>query len=64
MTVEVVEQKEIDQVHAWRVQELTRAGCPDSLAAWLAAEPTVDLHQAVVMLEAGCPPELVERILL
>lgn len=55
---------EQDLVDVWRELVLERAGFPLAIAIDLAQERTVDLHQALGLLEAGCPPELVARILL
>ena len=45
--------------------EIPRAepGFEPCLAAELAAEPTVDLHELLVLVDRGCPPVLAARIL-
>ena len=58
------EHTERDRVHAWRVEELERAGYPPVTACLLAARADIDLHQAVALLRAGCPPDRAEAILL
>ena len=51
------------QVETWRLSVLLDAGYPPDLAE-LVAESRVDLHEAVDLLERGCPPPLAARILL
>ena len=53
-----------DQVVAWRREQLTRAGCRRFEAEVLAREPRVDLHEAVELLECGCPSRIALNILL
>lgn len=53
-----------DPVVRWRFEELLRA-CGDRVASSvLAREGAVDLHAAVALLRAGCPPKTALRILL
>jgi hypothetical protein len=47
----------------WRRRRLTAAGFDPRLAAELVAEPAVDLHELLVLLDRGCPPALAARIL-
>ena len=47
----------------WRRRRLSAAGFQPSLAAELANEPAVDLHELLVLLDRGCPPALAARIL-
>jgi hypothetical protein len=47
----------------WRRRRLSAAGFQPSLAAELASEPAVDLHELLVLLDRGCPPALAARIL-
>lgn len=47
----------------WRRRRLAAAGFDPRLAAQLALEPTVDLHELLVLLDRGCPPALAARIL-
>jgi hypothetical protein len=47
----------------WRRRRLAVAGFEPRLAAELAGEPAVDLHELLVLLDRGCPPELAARIL-
>jgi hypothetical protein len=51
-------------VEAWRTEVLQHAGYPTELAQTLAHCTNVDLHQAVHLLEHGCPPLTALRILL
>jgi hypothetical protein len=55
---------ESERVERWRAEELLRVGFDVESATLIAAEPGVDLHAAVAMIERGCPPELAVRILL
>ena len=43
-----------EQVFRWRLDELTRAGYSVQQAERLAQDATVDLHEAVRLLERGC----------
>jgi DNA-nicking Smr family endonuclease len=53
-----------DQVVAWRREQLTRAGCRRFEAEVLARELRVDLHEAVELLERGCPSRIALNILI
>jgi len=50
-------------VLAWRDQVLREAGCAPALAAELAADGQVDLHELLSLIDRGCPPHLAARIL-
>jgi hypothetical protein len=52
-----------DSVGEWRRRRLTAAGCEPGLAAKLAADPAIDLHELLLLLDEGCPPALAARIL-
>ena len=52
-----------DEVVAWRREQLRRAGCRRFEAEVLARERHVDLHEAVELLERGCPPKIALEIL-
>ena len=52
------------RVFLWRRRTLREAGYDRRSADLLASQVDVDLHRAVSMLEAGCAPELVLKILL
>ena len=54
---------ELDRVERWRTSELIRVGFAGDDAVALAARFDVDLHQAIELVEHGCPPELAVRIL-
>jgi hypothetical protein len=47
----------------WRRRRLAAAGFEPQLAAELAQEPAIDLHELLVLIDRGCPPELAARIL-
>jgi DNA-nicking Smr family endonuclease len=53
-----------DQVVSWRREQLRRAGCRRFEAEVLARELRVDLHEAVKLLERGCPSKIALEILL
>ena len=53
-----------DEVVAWRRDQLRRAGCRRFEAEVLARETRIDLHQAVELLERGCPSKIALNILL
>jgi hypothetical protein len=54
---------EIERVERWRAAELLRVGFAGDDAVALAARLDVDLHEAIALVERGCPPELAVRIL-
>jgi hypothetical protein len=60
--IEVVE-TELERVERWRTSELMRVGFPGDDAVALAARTDVDLHQAIELVQRGCPPALALRIL-
>jgi hypothetical protein len=55
---------EEELVELWRLAELLRAGYPVPLAEQIAARHDVDLHQAVELVQAGCPPATAAAIVL
>ena len=61
---EVTDTHELELVHAWRREELERAGYPRDAAERLAVAADVDLHIAVDLLRRGCPLEVALDILL
>jgi hypothetical protein len=61
---EIQQGKELEQVEAWRLGELQRAGYPRDLAEEIARRHDIDLHMAVDLVVGGCTPELAARILL
>jgi hypothetical protein len=52
------------EVITWRCQCLLHAGYTREVAAVLAGLLEVDLHQALRLIAAGCPPKTAARILL
>jgi hypothetical protein len=54
---------ELDRVERWRTAELMRVGFPGDDAVALAARFEVDLHDAIKLVQRGCPTELAVRIL-
>ena len=61
---EIQQGKELEQVEAWRLAELERAGYSRDLAQEIARRHDIDLHMAVDLVLGGCTPELAARILL
>ena len=59
---EIIE-TELDRVERWRTAELMRVGYAGDDAVALAARLDVDLHEAIALVQRGCPPELAVRIL-
>jgi hypothetical protein len=51
-------------VEAWRTEVLEHAGYPAEIAQTLAHCTDVDLHEAVALLDNGCPVLTAMRILL
>ena len=50
-------------VQAWRRCRLLEAGFPEGLAETAAADPQLDLHSLLQLVDRGCSPELAVRIL-
>jgi hypothetical protein len=59
---EIIE-TELDRVERWRTAELMRVGFAGDDAVALAARTDVDLHEAIELVQRGCPTELAVRIL-
>ena len=57
-------QTEEERVFLWRNSSLLAAGYDLRNALKLALRPEVDLHEAVRLGRAGCPPDTAARILL
>jgi hypothetical protein len=53
-----------EEVLLWRAEILERAGYGARAVLLLATDKSVDLHQAVGLLEAGCPQVTALNILL
>lgn len=51
------------EIAFWRCNILIRAGFHADLAAELAQDARVDLHDILELVDRGCPPELAARIL-
>lgn len=51
------------EVQAWRQSRLLEVGFDRVLAESIAAEPCIDLHALMQLLDRGCPPDLAARIL-
>ena len=62
--LQVVRETELDRVESWRTEELIRAGYNPSDAIALAARHDIDLHEAVELLDKGCPIETAIDILI
>jgi hypothetical protein len=58
------EADEILRVLVWRFRQLCRSGFELELATTIAARIDVDLHEAIDLVERGCPPDTAGRILL
>jgi hypothetical protein len=54
---------EAERVERWRTSELMRVGFPGDDAVALAARFEIDLHEAISLVQRGCPPALALRIL-
>jgi hypothetical protein len=63
-TAELLKRETDGQVVGWRREQLRRAGCRRFEAEVLARELQVDLHDAVELLERGCPSPVALKILL
>ena len=50
-------------VGEWRRRRLIAAGFDAELAAQLASDSAIDLHELLVLLDRGCPPALAARML-
>ena len=55
---------EVELVLEWRLEQLERAGFRGDVVVDLAERRDIDLHDALHLVEAGCPPALAARILL
>jgi len=50
-------------VVVWRQCRLMEAGFEEGLARRVAADPAMDVHALLDLVDRGCPPELAVRIL-
>jgi len=57
------DEREREELTAWRVERLLAAGYAADAALVLALDREVDLHLAVSLLERGCPPDTALEIL-
>jgi hypothetical protein len=65
LDVETVEEdRELERIRLWRLENLSEAGYEPPVAAELADRLDIDLHQAVRLVQRGCPVALAARILL
>lgn len=62
--IETYIETETERVERWRNEELLRVGFDVESAALIAADLSVDLHQAIDLIERGCSPGLAASILL
>jgi hypothetical protein len=62
--IHTVEDRELEQIRLWRLEVLCEAGYSPNIAGELADRLDIDLHQAVDLLQRGCPVDLAARILL
>jgi DNA-binding FadR family transcriptional regulator len=61
---ELHKETETERIERWRADMLERAGFSADAAAELAARQDIDLHQAIGLIENGCPPAVALQILL
>ena len=61
---ERLETPEAEAVLRWRFEALVRAGYDAGSALVLASHVEVDLHDATLLLERGCSPEVALQIVL
>ena len=54
---------ETEKVERWRAEALEKVGYDLISARELAVRPDIDLHRAIELVEAGCPPALALEIL-
>jgi hypothetical protein len=52
------------RVLSWRVERLLDAGYDGETALVIGLDAHIDLHRAIALVSAGCPPETALRILL
>ena len=55
---------EFTRVLRWRMNQLIRVGFSPPEATELAVRLDVNLHEALALVQDGCPPETASRILL
>jgi hypothetical protein len=52
----------VEEVAAWRREQLVASGFTPTLAGALAQDSAYDLHALIELVELGCPPALAIRI--
>jgi hypothetical protein len=62
MRTRVGQEPTVEEVAAWRRDQLVDAGFALLLATRLARDTRYDLHALIELVERGCPPELAVRI--
>ena len=62
--VTAVPPRNAPEVFDWRFAQLLLAGYTHDQAWRLASDPAVDIRQAERLIEAGCPGDVAQRILL
>jgi hypothetical protein len=62
MRTRVGQEPAVQEVVAWRRDQLVDAGFALLLATRLARDPRFDLHALIELVEHGCTPELAVRI--
>ncbi len=61
---ETLESPETEAVLRWRFEVLVKAGYDPGSALILASHLEVDLHEAGLLLERGCPSDVAVQIVL
>jgi hypothetical protein len=64
LPTDVTTLSEAERVFCWRIAVLAKAGYPDEDTVALASSTNVDLHEAIELIESGCPVGVALRILL
>lgn len=57
-------ENEQGRIISWRVERLVAAGYDGAAALTIGMDFTIDLHEAINLVRAGCSPETALRILL
>jgi len=63
-TAEIQARTELERIESWRGERLRSAGFTPEAAEQLAGRHDVDLHDAIELVERGCPPDVAVRILV
>ena len=58
------EEDEFTRVLRWRMSQLVQVGFSPTDATELAVRSDVNLHEALALVQNGCPPTTARRILL